>query len=168
MRFRISGKTEIPKTQISNISRIRIFRNRQKTKNTHFLEFVISHFWKNWSSDKQEIQLYTNAPFPEHRKNWIHPFPRILHFMKFNISVLLGSLTRIQKCRTCKYPGVYDSKDMGGGRGKLAIVGSVEFQCWPAVRWHTRWFRVFDDLTIFVFVIMFVCFIVLFLSPRIE
>ena len=57
--------------------------------------------------------------------------------MKFNISVFLGSLTRIQKCRTCKYPGVYDSKDMGGGRGKLAIVGSVEFHCWPTVRWHT-------------------------------
>jgi len=29
-------------------------------------------------------------------------------------------------------------------------------------------FWVFDDLIIFVFVIMFVCFIVLFLSPRIE
>ena len=53
------------------------------------------------------------------------------------MSVFLGSLTRIQKCRTCKYPGVYDSKDMGGGRGKLAIVGSVEFHCWPTVRWHT-------------------------------
>ena len=32
----------------------------------------------------------------------------------------------------------------------------------------SRWFWVFDDLTIFAFVIMFVCFIVLFLSPRIE